>query len=192
MKPVTTYLLCFLFFCFLLETYDLKAQSTPDSYIKIGGLYSFNKFPAYYLNQNENIGYQISIEYERNFGKIKFITNCIQFDYVYQKPISSRNVYLGYGIKFYPCYWKYKQPNRGIILGLIPIFIFRDPKNDFTPYGPGISTLLGYQLIIKNKFSLSFEVHLNYFQSLNKNTSHNPNNRYFNFLENFKMGIKLK
>ena len=188
MKKYKYYLLLLNLFLFL--STDLYCQIKPDPLLKIGGFI--------YINPNKNnfypyvfIGNSLNIEYEKAFRKNQFLTYGLRLDYLYQKPIWSRNLYLGCELKFYPIFIKKNKPYQGLFMGINSFYIFKDQKNDFNKYGPGIGIILGWQFLIRNKISLSYEIIMNYYQNLNELSKKNPQNRYFGFVESIKIGFKL-
>lgn len=83
------------------------------------------------------------------------------------------------------------MPGKGIIVGINPFYIIKDPINDFNRHGPGIGIITGWQFVIKKHFSLSLEIEYYYYKNINKLGSKNPTDRYMGFIISIKIGIKL-
>ena len=167
---------------FLLLPLFANSQILDNKVIKIGGFV--------YTHHFNYTGYSINFELEKIIKNKEFLTHGPGIDYVYLKDFISKNIYLGYNIKFYPLYWIYRKPFRGLFIGIDPFFLLKDPRNDFNRYGPGFGTTIGYQIIFKDKISLSYELNINYFQNLNPNVIKKNNlDRYFGSTQSLKIGF---
>jgi hypothetical protein len=155
---------------------------------KLGGFFSYSKgFPT---------GYTISIEFEKEVNKLEFLSFSCKIDY---QNISStqaieqpQNLFLSFGFKFYPFYWKHNIPCKGIFIGLHPTYLISKINTGQNRYGPGIGTCAGYQFLIKKKIYLSYELSMVYYQNLNLETyKWNDKDRYFEYIQSIKIGFRL-
>jgi hypothetical protein len=180
----------FLVYFLVFISIDVLGQNERSPLLKIGGFV--------YFTHSEYSGFSANFEYERTWRKESF-TSGPRLDYTFTKNLGytytgdiGPKLYLGYELKFYPFYQKYKSPYRGIFLGIEPLILTKRPNNDSFRYGPGVGALAGYQYIFNDKISLSFEGSVVYFQNLNEDRAKkNPQDRYFSTYVTIKVGIRL-
>jgi hypothetical protein len=177
-----------LFLIIFLSSTESRGQNKHNTLYKLGGFFHFY--------QGEYRGYSFNMEVENSFKNGSF-THGPRIDYTRYKTMSwpvSRAAFealtFGYQFKFYPLHTKDQQPYNGLFLGAYPFF--RIPVEQHQRNGPGLGTVLGYQQMIKSKFSLSLEGSMLYLQNINENIpSNNPNDGYFYFNASLKLGITL-
>jgi hypothetical protein len=178
-----------LFLIILFTSTESQGQNKPNTLYKIGGFFHFYK--------GEYHGYSLNMEIENSFKNRSF-THGPRIDYSRFKSLSwpvshaaFEALTFGYQFKFYPLHKKDQQPYNGLFLGAYPFFGI-PVDNQHQRNGPGLGTVLGYQQMIKSKFSLSLEASMLYLQNINENIPrNNPNDRYFYFNTSLKLGIKL-
>ena len=170
--------------------FDSFSQNDQRSLIKAGGYLNFNHSSGF-------SGFIFSLEKERTFKKNMSFTHGPRLDYDKAKRDLSKNfpgienLIVGYGLKFYPFYFKSHKPYKGIFIGLYPCYFM--PINIRYKYGPGVGSPIGYQHVFKDKISLGFEGSVIYMRNINENAFYqsNPKNKYYYFLLCFKVGLKL-
>jgi hypothetical protein len=158
-------------------------QDNQEKIIKIG----FNP----YFGHANNYLYTLHFEYEKYFKKLPYLTHGFGFDYAH----SNLDVYLyRYNFTVYPFYrLADRKPYRYLFMGASPLFCHNADTDDQDRFGPGISVNSGFQILIKNKFSLSTEIFLYGFRNLNKQaTERNSRDIYTDGIYCFKIGILLK
>jgi hypothetical protein len=150
-----------------------------------------------------NRGVQVNLATERLFNRAPALTRGFRLDYQKQKqyykatPTSIKFnpglevLSLGYQIKTYPFYFvKHKQYN-GFYLGVDLCYYFKIQK--IYRYGPAVGGQIGYQRIIKDRFSVGAEIRVTYQQNLNDNVqSLNPKDRYIYNYVYLTFGLKLR
>ncbi len=148
-----------------------------------------------HYNVGKYQGFSVQLEVERTFRAKEFLTSGPRIEYT--QFISDdygggdQNLYVGYAFKFYPLYWQFRKPYRGIFIGAEPLLLLKGP-NDYDRYGPGLGSLLGYQHIFDDRISVGFDASMRYFQNLNdKAAKNNSADRYFSFFLSIHVGIKL-
>lgn len=159
---------------------ELRAQTSRAPLLKIGGFVYF-----------KNNGFSVHLEYERMFRRYAFLSSGPRVDYLNFEEFDDKNLFVGYQVKFYPLYWTFQKPYEGIFVGLEPLWLVGS-ENSYSRTGPGISSLLGFQHVIKEKIPIDLEVGMNYIQNLNSSAQkNNPEDRYFYFFVALKAGINL-
>jgi hypothetical protein len=129
---------------------------------------------------------------EKPFHRKEFLTSGPRVDYLGPMNDSQGNLFVGYEFKLYPLHWKLQKSLQGPFLGFSPMVLLNTRADRKSRYGPGITPLLGYQQVIKKKYSISLEGGVPYIQDLNSNSpTHNPEGWYFYLFLNFKFGFKL-
>lgn len=136
---------------------DCVAQVDESPVTKIGGWYYFNS-PSYNT---------LSVERERSIRQSLTFTHGPRLDLNFGETSGLLSMAMGYQFKYYPFSLLREKPSRGVFLGLEPCYFIK--VREQTVYGPGIGTLLGYQLWIKNKVAVSLETSLKYMQNMNPN-----------------------
>lgn len=71
----------FLLLIFIFVSRNIYAQTGRHHYLKAGGYYNFFNFERAGLN--ENMGYNVSLEYEKLFKKKESFSYGIRLDYLY-------------------------------------------------------------------------------------------------------------
>lgn len=178
------------YFKFLLLLLPLHGHAQTDGALtKAGGF-------IYLYHLSEYSGFSLNIERENTFKSNAAFSHGARLDYNKFKPFpktnfpGNENLILGYHFKLYPFFPKSKRQFNGLFLGIEPCY-FVKVNSDYR-YGPGLGGLLGYQLWIKNKFTLSAEGNIFYIQNINDNTTQqNPQDRYFYMYASIKVGFKL-
>ena len=151
--------------------------------IKVGGFI--------YPDSSRYGGFSLHLELERTFRRAQYLSGGVRLDYLNFEDFFDKNIFIGYQLKFYPFYWKSKKPYQGFFIGVDPLYLVQK-GNDYSRYGPGLGALIGYQHIIKNKFSVGIEPGGAYIIDLNGDSpQNNPDNEYFYFFIALKFGIKL-
>ena len=136
-------------------------------------------------------GFSFHLEIERIFRNAPYFSSGPRLDYVNFEDFFDKNFFVGYEFKFYPFYWKSKKPYQGLFLGVEPLYLAQT-GNSYSRYGPGGGTFLGYQHIIRDKFSIGLETEMAYVIDLNGDApQNNPDNEYLFFFISLKFGIKL-
>ena len=184
--PSTPILL--LTFCMLMAVQkESWAQNSERTLIKAGG----------YIVFNEGIyrGYLLCFEGERNFKGSRYFSSGFRSDYVhipFYEQYSGHLIALGVGyeFKYYPLRNIKGYLLNGPFVGLFPYYYL--PINKSYRYGPGLGANLGYQQRIGTKVALSAELNMVYMQNFNEQVPKgNPDDRYFNFLPQIKVGLRF-
>lgn len=165
---------------------QIDPVSPPDRrpLLKIGGFI--------YLDSSKYGGFSFHLELERAFKRKAYLTSGPRIDYINLKHFFDKNYFFGYELKFYPMYWKTGKPYHGLFVGLEPVYLVQTNINKYSRYGPGGGTFLGYQQIIKDKFSVAFEASMAYIFDLNDDSpKFNDDGKYFYLFLSIKFGIKL-
>lgn len=157
-------------------------------------LLKFGGFP--YFERSSYSGFSLHLSSERAFRKRQYFTSGPRIDYVNLSDFPDKNLSIGYEVKFYPFYWKHRQPYRGLYVSVEPLVLIKTDFNPGAKFGPGLGLLLGYQYLIEDKISLGLEACMGHFKNLNKEAlqypgSSNSEERYFYFLACFKVGFKI-
>ena len=162
-------------------------QVSINPLIKVGGfIYAFPEYSEFSLH----------FEAERAFRKRQYFTSGLRLDYINPKN-ADKNFFIGYNLKLYPFYFKYKIPYRGFYIGVEPMYLVKSAENPKYRYGPGLGVLFGFQYLIKDRISLGLEADVMYVQNLNRNSTKyrgysHPSERYFYLFSCVKVGIKLR
>lgn len=163
-------------------------QQKPLLVIKGGGFIFYSK--------GGYTGYTLNAETERAFNDIYRFTHGLRIDYDWGKPNPEKlfpgveNLIFGYDFKFYPFKRKASKPYQGVFLGLNPCYFYN--INSKYKYGPGIGSILGYQYLLKDRFTLSSEFTMTYMQNINDYALQtNSQDRYFYLFFNVKFGWLL-
>ena len=162
-------------------------QVSVNPLIKVGGfIYAFPEYSEFSLH----------FEIERAFRKRQYFTSGLRLDYINPKN-ADKNFFIGYDLKLYPFYFKYKTSYRGFYIGVEPMYLVKSAETPKYRYGPGLGVLFGFQYLIKDRISLGLEADVMYVQNLNRNSTKyrgysHPSERYFYLFSCVKVGIKLR
>ncbi|HLF32879.1 MAG TPA: hypothetical protein VI583_01500 [Cyclobacteriaceae bacterium] len=177
-----------LIFIFLILSSEIMGQLRQDRLVKFGGLpnYGIGSYPG-----NLSSPHIIGFEFEKISRRMEFLTHCYRFDYI--PYLNQQFTLLGYNVKFYPRYLTgRRQPLRGIFLGAGPAIFSQEAGRMPNRYGPGVNVTAGYQVLIKNKLSIAYELDMHYLKNLNMQVPwNNPDNHWFTFFHYIKLGIKF-
>lgn len=180
-----------LLFLLLFISVNAFSQTERRPLLKVGGFVYFTK--------SEYSGFSVHFEFERTWKQNQRFTSGPRLDYTFTKDLGYNytgdigpKVYVGYELKYYPFQNKLEYPYQGVFVGIEPLILMHKPSSDFYRYGPGLGALLGYQHLIKKKYSLGLEGSLIYFQNLNKERPpDNSEDRYYSLYACLKVGIRL-
>lgn len=188
MNIVTLRIRLILFACWL--SYNVFGQLDPTNdvdrrpLIKIGGFI--------YPDSSKYGGFSIHLEFERTFRRKAYLTSGPRLDYINFDDFFDKNFFIGYELKFYPMYRRKKKPYHGAFIGIEALYLVQTSVNKYSRYGPGVGTFLGYQHMIKDKFSVAIEPAMAYILDLNGDSpKNNSDGEYIYFLISLKFGIKL-
>ena len=163
-------------------------QEKPPLMIKGGGFVFYSK--------GDYTGFTLNAETERALNHKYRFTSGLRIDYDWGKPKPEKmfpgieNLIFGYDFKFYPFKRKTSKPYQGVFLGLNPCYFYN--INTMYKYGPGVGSILGYQYLLKDRFTLSSEFTLTYMQNINDNALQtNSQDLYFYLFFNVKFGVLL-
>lgn len=152
--------------------------------LKIGGFI--------YPDSSRYGGFSFHLEFERTLRRKAYLTSGPRLDYINFEDFFDKNYFVGYEFKFYPMYWKTGKPYHGVFIGIEPLYLVQTNVNKYSRYGPGVGTLLGYQQMIRDKFSICIEPAMNYILDLNSNSpKYNNDGKFLYFLLSIKFGLKL-
>lgn len=141
-------------------------QDHKDKLLKIG----IFGYPFYKKDVDP---FSLHFEYEKKNTFIKSISTGLGIDYVRfnkgysinyggtSKSFNDRTVLynLRYNLTFYPMYYVFKHKSyTGLLLGIAPCIYYEDPRYSEDRYGIGLWGFSGIQILIKNKFSFSYEI----------------------------------
>jgi hypothetical protein len=109
----------------------------------------------------------------------------------------SREFIYRYNFAFYPFYGLgNKGPFNWLYIGTVPIFYHNiigpgpNVNTETRSYGPGISGFMGFQYVIKDKFSIGADLMIAYFKELKKNVM--GNHMYFIPVWGLKFGFIIR
>lgn len=166
---------------------EIRGQEKKFKLLKPGAFLSFYEAKC--------TGFSLSLELESSF-KSQFFSHGPRLDYTRIYPIPEKyflgreNLLVGYQVKYYPLQTNKKRQYHGPFIGGYPFYnmpVFPIHRN-----GPGLGTVIGYQHVFRDKYSLSFEASILYFQNMNESVPRkNPADRYFFFNATLKFGIRL-
>lgn len=152
--------------------------------IKVGGFI--------YPDSSTYGGFSIHLEFERTLRRKAYLTSGPRLDYINFEDFFDKNFFIGYELKFYPFYFRTKKPYHGVFIGGELLYLVQTNANSYSRYGPGVGTFVGYQHVIKDKFSVAIEPAMAYILDLNGDSPQNSTDaKYFYFLICLKFGIKL-
>jgi hypothetical protein len=182
--------LCFMLLLASLFSFTISieaiCQESPPLVIKGGGFVFYSK--------GDYTGYTLNAETERAFNHTYRFTRGLRIDYDWGKPKPEKmfpgieNLIFGYDFKFYPFKREASKTYQGVFLGLNPCYFYN--INSKYKYGPGVGTILGYQYLLKDRFTLSSEFTMTYMQNINDNAVQtNSQDRYFYLFFNVKFGV---
>jgi len=160
----------------------------PRPLLKAGGFI--------YASTSGYNGFSFHLEFERTFKRLEYLTTAPRIDYVNINRYPEKNLFVGYEVKFYPLYWKFREAYRGISIGVEPLMLIKSEAVPYARYGPGLGSLIGYQYLFKDKISVGLEGSMIYLQNLNKDSKQypgyvHPSERYFYFFACLKLGIRI-
>jgi len=153
------------------------------SQLKVGGM-------VYLLNWKYN-GFSLHGEYEMSIGRKAVLSSGPRVDFI-NAETSYTAVFIGYEVKLYPLAKIFSEPHQGPFIGVDPAYLVRSYAISYARYGPGIGMILGYQQILKNRFSLSAEASTIPVKDINEKTiQRNSEHLYWYAFACIKFGIRL-
>ena len=162
---------------------DAYSQSNNAPWLKAGG-FIYNAF-----SPSKQLAWSLHGEVERKFSKCEFLTQGLRADHL-KYGTNFRHTSLSYQLKFYPFYFVSRRAYKGLSVGLTPGYLIN--KAGGNRHGPVVGTVLGYQHLFGDRFSLGLEGSSSLMQNLNREYSHRNNSeRYLFFTTSVKLGIKL-
>ena len=160
-----------------------NGQSDNAPWLKAGG-FIYNVF-----SPSKPSGWSLHGEVERKFSKSEFLTQGLRADHL-KYGTSFQHTSLRYQLKFYPFYFVSRRAYKGFSVGLTPGYLIN--KTGGHRHGPVVGTVLGYQHLFGDRFSLGLEGTSSLMQNLNQEYPYsNASDRYLFFTTSIKLGIKL-
>ena len=172
--------------CFLLIGFSdssINAQSKPEPIIKVG-------INPWIGHQNGNL-FSLHLEFEKYFNKYPFLTHGPGADHLR----SNYNVsILKYNFAIYPLYnLSNKIPYKYLFIGIAPIFCHISRTEIPNRYGPGVSSFIGFQFVIKKRFTIGADLSFYGFKNLNKDAPEsNSRDIYTDGIYSLKFGFIIK
>ena len=172
--------------CFILcglSNSSINAQSKPEPIIKVG-------INPWIGHQNGNL-FSLHFEFEKYFKKYPFLTHGPGVDYLRSNNIVS---IFKYNFAIYPFYnLSNKIPYRYLFIGIAPIFCHISRTEMPNRYGPGVSSFIGFQFVIKKRFTIGVDVSFYGFKNLNKDAPEsNSKDIYTDGIYSLKFGFIIK
>lgn len=133
--------------------------------------------------------YLLNLEFEKAFARAPFFSMGPRADLKFFSSTSAFETFsMGYQLKGYPLFGVKKIPYNGLYLGTDLSYFFKIQSFNLT--GPGVSGMIGYQSLFRDKFLIGCEFRQTYMKNFNAEGPFLTHSYFVSSLY-LKVGIKL-